>query len=60
MKSTLMEILACPKCKYHPLELRSTKEEKGETLEGVITCPRCHIDYPIEDGIPNMLIPEGR
>jgi uncharacterized protein YbaR (Trm112 family) len=55
-----MEILACPKCKYHPLELRSTKEEKGETLEGVITCPRCHIDYPIEDGIPNMLIPEGR
>jgi len=60
MKRTLMEILACPKCKYHPLELRSTKEEKGETLEGVITCPRCHIDYPIEDGIPNMLIPEGR
>jgi len=60
MKGTLMEILACPKCKYHPLELRSTKEERGETLEGVITCPRCHIDYPIEDGIPNMLIPEGR
>jgi uncharacterized protein YbaR (Trm112 family) len=60
MKRTLIEILACPKCKYHPLELRSTKEERGETLEGVITCPRCHIDYPIEDGIPNMLIPEGR
>jgi uncharacterized protein len=60
MKPTLMEILACPKCKFHPLELKSTKEEKGEILQGVITCPRCHIDYPIEDGIPNMLIPESR
>ncbi len=60
MKPSLMEILACPKCKFHPLRLKVTKEEKGEVLEGVITCPRCGIDYPIEDGIPNMLIPEGR
>jgi len=55
-----MEILACPRCKFHPLELTVTKEAKGDILTGVITCPRCHIDYPIEDGIPNMLIPEGR
>ena len=55
-----MEILACPKCKFHPLELKVTKEEKGEIMNGLITCPRCHIDYPIEDGIPNMLVPEGR
>jgi uncharacterized protein YbaR (Trm112 family) len=60
MKPTLMEILACPKCKFHPLELKVTKEGKGEVLAGVITCPKCHIDYPIEGGIPNMLIPEGR
>ncbi|HUL39439.1 MAG TPA: methytransferase partner Trm112 [Methanomassiliicoccales archaeon] len=60
MKQTLMEILACPRCKFHPLELTVTKEAKGDILTGVITCPRCHIDYPIEDGIPNMLIPEGR
>ena len=60
MKRTLMEILACPKCKFHPLELIITKEEKGEILEGAITCPKCRIDYPVEDGIPNMLIPEGR
>ena len=60
MKQTLMEILACPKCKFHPLELKLTKVEKGEIVTGVITCPKCHIDYLIDDGIPNMIIPEGR
>ncbi|MDD1755784.1 MAG: Trm112 family protein [Methanomassiliicoccales archaeon] len=60
MKRALMEILACPKCKYHPLGLKVSIEEKGEIMEGVITCPKCKIDYPVEDGIPNMLIPEGR
>lgn len=60
MKKSLMEILACPKCKHHPLELKVVKEERGEVLEGMITCPVCHIDYPIEDAIPNMLVPEDR
>lgn len=60
MKKSLMEILACPKCKHHPLDLKVTKEEKGEVLEGTITCTKCRIDYPIEDAIPNMLIPEER
>ena len=58
MKPSLMEILACPKCKHHPLDLAVKKEEKGDIIEGTITCPRCKIDYPIEDGIPNMLVPE--
>lgn len=60
MKRTLMEILACPKCKHHPLELKVVLEEKGEIVEGSVSCPKCKIEYPIEDGIPNMLIPEGR
>jgi uncharacterized protein YbaR (Trm112 family) len=60
MKRRLLDILACPKCKSHPLELKVTKEEKGEILEGVLTCAKCRIDYPIEDGIPNLLIPEDR
>jgi len=55
-----MGILACPKCKYHPLELVATKEDKGEIIAGTITCPKCKIDYPIEDAIPNMLIPPER
>ncbi len=53
-----MDILACPVCKSHPLELKVTKEDEREVLEGTITCPKCGNVYPIEDGIPNMLPPE--
>ena len=59
MKRKLMEILACPVCKQHPLELKVVKEDDREVLEGSITCSKCKVDYPIEDGIPNMLPPEG-
>ena len=58
MKRKLMEILACPVCKYHPLELTVTREDDKEVLEGTIRCPQCKLVYPIEDGIPNMLPPE--
>jgi uncharacterized protein YbaR (Trm112 family) len=57
MKRKLMDILACPVCKQHPLELTVTKEDEKEVLEGSIRCSKCKIDYSIEDGIPNMLPP---
>ncbi len=58
MKRKLMDILACPVCKYHPLELTVKTEDDKEVLDGKIRCPKCSVDYPIEDGIPNMLPPE--
>jgi uncharacterized protein YbaR (Trm112 family) len=58
VKRKLMDILACPVCKYHPLELTVKREDDKEVLEGAIKCPKCNVDYPIEDGIPNMLPPE--
>lgn len=60
MKKKLMDILACPVCKHHPLELNVTKEDAKEVLEGTIRCEKCNVDYPIEEGIPNMLPPESR
>ena len=60
MKRDLMEILACPICKTHPLELRVDKENGREIVMGNIRCNRCGIDFPIEDGIPNMLPPDLR
>ncbi len=57
MKKNLMDILACPVCKHHPLELKIDKEDAKEVLAGSIRCAKCKIDYPIEDGIPNMLPP---
>lgn len=60
MKRELMDILACPVCKGHPLELEIFEEKEGEVISGLIRCPRCEIDYPIEDCIPNLLPPESR
>ncbi|MCW4006645.1 MAG: Trm112 family protein [Candidatus Bathyarchaeota archaeon] len=54
MKRKLMEILACPIDKHHPLELH-VFEETDEVVEGLIVCPQCQRWYPIRDEIPEML-----
>jgi uncharacterized protein YbaR (Trm112 family) len=59
MKRKLMEILACPIDKHHPLDLL-VFEEKDEIVEGIIICPECHRWYPIRDEIPEMLPDELR
>ncbi len=59
MKRSLLDILACPVCKGD-LELVVYEENEEEILEGKLICKRCNIDYPIEEGIPNMLPPELR
>ena len=59
IKRKLMEILACPIDKYHPLELY-VFEEKEEIVEGLIVCPKCLRWYPIRDEIPEMLPDELR
>lgn len=58
MKPDLMEILCCPVCRGD-LTLTSTRTEGGEVLEGTLKCAHCRVDYPIEDGIPNLLPPES-
>jgi len=55
----MLDILACPVCKHHPLELKAIKEDSGEVLSGSLLCGGCGLSYPIEDGIPNMLPPEN-
>jgi len=59
MKRRLMDILACPIDKYHPLELH-VFEEKEEIVEGMIICPKCMRWYPIKEEIPEMLPDELR
>lgn len=58
MKRDLVDILACPACKHHPLELRVEREDAGEVLEGKLVCHGCKAAYVIEDSIPNLLPPE--
>lgn len=46
----LLEILVCPKCRGE-LEHRTSPEE--------LVCHSCELRYPVEDGIPVMLIDEA-
>jgi uncharacterized protein YbaR (Trm112 family) len=55
MKIELMEILACPVCKQHPLNLRVDEREGDDIVKGGLTCTNCQLVYPIEDSIPNLL-----
>ena len=46
----LLEILCCPAC-HGDLDLR----REGE-VETALACRACGLVYPIEDGIPVMLV----
>jgi len=59
MRRSLLEILACPLCKGD-LEVEVTEENQEEIITGKLKCMECGEEYPIEDGIPNMLPPELR
>jgi len=56
MRRSLMDILCCPVCKGD-LELSVTDENEKEILEGELHCAACKVDYPIREGIPNLLPP---
>ena len=54
MKKKLMEILACPIDKHHPLDLLVFRDN-DEIIEGLIICSKCKRYYPIIEEIPRML-----
>jgi len=60
MNKTMMDILACPIDKNHPLELFEIEEEKNIISEGVLFCPKCSRFFPIIEEIPIMLPDELR
>jgi uncharacterized protein YbaR (Trm112 family) len=60
MNKNMMDILACPIDKYHPLELNVIKEKDNVVSEGVIICTKCSRFYPIIEEIPIMLPDELR
>jgi len=55
MNKTMMEILACPIDKNHPLELFGINQKEDVVVEGAIFCPKCSRFYPIMEEIPIML-----
>ena len=51
----MMEILACPIDKNHPLELFEINQKEDVVIEGAIFCTKCSRFYPIMEEIPIML-----
>ena len=51
----LLRILVCPKCKG---QLNVRRNADGE--EGFLDCTSCQLAYPVEDGIPVMLVEEAQ
>ena len=60
MNKTMLNILACPMDKNHPLELFEINEKDNVVLEGVLFCTKCSRFYPIIEEIPIMLPDELR
>ncbi|MCI4322632.1 MAG: methytransferase partner Trm112 [Thermoplasmata archaeon] len=58
MQPGLLEILCCPVCRGE-LRLTIASERDGEIWTGTLSCPKCPAEYPIEDGIPNLLPPDS-
>jgi uncharacterized protein YbaR (Trm112 family) len=54
MRRKLLDILCCPVCKGD-LGLSVGEENEHEILEGVLACKKCGVDYPIHEGIPDLL-----
>ncbi len=59
MRQELMEILACPVCRG-ALTLTAVATEGDDVITGTLHCAACNEDYPIDEGIPNLLPPEMR
>ena len=59
MRRSLMDILCCPVCKGN-LALRVSQEDEKEVLEGSLHCAVCNVEYPIHEGIPNLLPPSDQ
>ena len=60
MNKTMMDILACPIDKNHPLELHEIKAKNDVISEGALFCSKCSRFYPIIEEIPIMLPDELR
>ncbi|MEF8849006.1 MAG: methytransferase partner Trm112 [Candidatus Thermoplasmatota archaeon] len=54
MKKDMIKILRCPTCK-NKLKMQIKKEKENHIIKGKLNCPKCNVNYPIKDGIPDLL-----
>ena len=56
----MLDILACPICKHHPLEEFDINVKDELVHEGALFCAECSRYFPITEEIPIMLPDELR
>lgn len=59
MQEELLDFLVCPMCKSE-LQLSEEKVVDKDIISGLLSCKECNEQYPITEGIPNLLPPELR
>ena len=52
LSGLLMELLVCPACKGDLVQQTASPPGLG--------CPACRLNFPIEDGIPVMLLDQAK
>ena len=60
MNKKMLDILACPICKHHPLEEFDINVKDELVREGALFCAECSRYFPITEEIPIMLPDELR
>ena len=58
LPSELVDVLVCPKTK-HPLVYFPRGEADRDEADGFLLCPASRLRYPIQDGVPVMLVDEA-
>ena len=59
LDASLLDILACPACRS-PFRVVDGAEGAPEGIDGELVCTGCGLAYPVRDGIPVLLVDEGR
>jgi len=60
MNKKILDILACPMCKHHPLVIHELDLKDEIIVNGILFCTSCSRFYPIIEEIPIMLPDELR
>lgn len=55
MRKELIDIVCCPDCKSKLTLHDEAEDEHHDIKSGRLHCKACDFDFPIEQGIPNLL-----
>lgn len=56
MDRHLVSLLCCPQDHHYPLDLAANQTDGAAIVHGELHCPTCGARYPIEEGIPRLLV----